>query len=98
MAFIIAMGVPLLFAIASYVLTKEKTPKIKWITWGLVTMFVFTPFISWLIAIPFGILQKDGFAAVGLMMLLLPLFFFIGLVILLIGIFKKNEMNIKNAS
>ncbi|MBM7702990.1 hypothetical protein [Metabacillus iocasae] len=98
MAFIIAIGVPLLFAIVSYLFTKEKSTKIKWITWGLVTMFVFTPFISWLIAIPFGILQKDGFVAIGLMMLLLPLFFLIGLIVLLIGIFKKKDVNVKNAS
>lgn len=53
-------------------------------------MIVIAPLLSWLIAIPYGISEGDGFAAVGLLIILFPILFLSGLVTLLIGIFKKN--------
>ncbi len=67
-----------------------KSKKTKCMIWGITIMIVIAPLLSWLIAIPFGIWEGDGFAAVGLMMILFPLLFLIGLVTLLIGLFKKN--------
>lgn len=74
-------------------LSQGKSAKRKYIVWGTTIILIITPFFSWIVSILFGINQGDGFAAVGLMMLLLPLFFLIGVVTLLIGIFKKDNMN-----
>ncbi|MFF3099892.1 hypothetical protein [Viridibacillus arvi] len=68
--------------------------KKKYIIWGLVTMFIFTPFVGWLISIAVAIAVGDGFAGVGMLMLLLPSFFIIGLILTLIGIFKKSVFEI----
>jgi hypothetical protein len=74
-------------------LSQGKSAKRKYIVWGTTTILIITPFFSWIVSILFGINQGDGFAAVGLMMLLFPLFFLIGLITLLIGIFKKEKTN-----
>jgi hypothetical protein len=74
-------------------LSQGKSAKRKYIVWGTSTILIITPFFSWIVSILFGINQGDGFAAVGLMMLLFPLFFLIGLITLLIGIFKKGNTN-----
>ncbi|MGG0425986.1 hypothetical protein ABEY44_02635 [Priestia megaterium] len=41
----------------------------------------------------FAISQEEGFAGVALMMLLFPFFFLVGLVTMLIGVFKKESTN-----
>ncbi|CAI8864113.1 hypothetical protein EMIT0210MI2_13013 [Priestia megaterium] len=41
----------------------------------------------------FAISQEEGFAGVALMMLLFPFFFLVGLVTMLIGVFKKESVN-----
>ena len=88
----------LLFALAiiffgvylGFVLTVKKSVKRKFIVWGLITIFLFTPFLGWFISIQVAIAEGDGFAAVAMMMILFPLFFLIGLILLLFGIFKKK--------
>ena len=88
----------LLFALAiiffgvylGFVLTVKKSVKRKFIVWGLITIFLFTPFLGWFISIQVAIAEGDGFAAVAMMMILFPLFFLIGLILLLYGIFKKK--------
>ncbi|HYK74401.1 MAG TPA: hypothetical protein VEV44_15000 [Pseudoneobacillus sp.] len=75
----------------AYKLSIGQSPKKKYIIWGLTTMFAITPLFSWLVSILFAVSVGDGFAAVALMMLLLPLFFVIGLSMLLIGIFRKEK-------
>lgn len=91
MAFVVAIGSLILLALLAIRLTKGKTRKRKYILWGLFIMFGFNPFLSFLISIPVGISEGDGFAAVGMMMLLLPSFFIIGLIPLLAGIFASNN-------
>ncbi|RUL49882.1 MULTISPECIES: hypothetical protein [Lysinibacillus] len=75
-----------------YYFSRNKSKKWKVIAWGITTMLAITPLLSWLISITVAIIVQDGWAAVGLMMILLPLFFVIGLIILLVGIFKKFEI------
>lgn len=83
--FVVLVGISL-----GVVLTWKKSLKRKLILWGIITMFIFTPFLGWVISILVGIAEGDGFAAVGMIMILFPIFFIIGLVILLVGIFKKE--------
>lgn len=63
---------------------------------GLFIMLGFNPFLSFLISISVGIAEGDRFAAVGMMMLLLPSFFIIGLITfrgyLLLVIQKKGRV------
>ncbi|WP_260858038.1 hypothetical protein [Bacillus sp. FJAT-22090] len=73
-----------------FILTLKKSIKRKLIIWGLITIFIFTPFFGWIISITIGIIEGDGFAAVGMMMLLFPAFFIIGIVLLIVGFFRKE--------
>lgn len=88
--FLFASVIILLGVYFSVTFTKNQSLKKKYIIWGLVTMFILTPFVGWLISIAVAIAVGDGFAGVGMMMLLLPTFFIIGLILTLIGIFKKS--------
>ncbi|MFL0575066.1 hypothetical protein ACH0BK_29280 [Priestia megaterium] len=93
MAIAIALTILILGLMFARGVSQGKSTKRKYIVWGTTTILIIAPFFSWVVAILFGINQGDGFAAVGLMMMLFPLFFLIGLVILLIGIFKKDNIN-----
>jgi hypothetical protein len=90
MAIAIALTILILGIMFARGVSQGKSTKRKYIVWGTTTILIIAPFFSWVVAILFGINQGDGFAAVGLMMMLFPLFFLIGLVTLLIGIFKKT--------
>ena len=74
-----------------FLLTLKKSKKRKYIIWGLLTIFIFTPVLSWVIGIIFGIIEGDGFAAIGMMTLLFPIIFIIGLILFLVGIFKNSS-------
>jgi len=93
MAIAIALLILLLGLMFARGLSQGRSTKRKYIVWGTTTILIIAPFFSWTVSILFGINQGDGFAAVGLMMLLFPIFFLIGLVTLLIGIFKKESTN-----
>lgn len=71
-------------------LTHNKTKRVRWIAWGIVGMLILTPIASWLISISYAIYEGDGFAGVALMMILLPLFFISGSIILIRGLFLKK--------
>ncbi|UCZ53436.1 hypothetical protein LGQ02_01145 [Bacillus shivajii] len=66
----------------------QKYREKRWIICGLTTMFVVAPIFSWIVSILYGIHEGSGFAAIALMMIMFPLMFFTGLVILLVGIRK----------
>ena len=93
MAIAIALLILVLGLMFARGLSQGRSTKRKYIVWGTATILIIAPFFSWIVSILFGINQGDGFAAVGLMMLLFPIFFLIGLVTLLIGIFKKESTN-----
>jgi len=59
-------------------------------------MFVIAPLLSWLIGISYGIYVGEGFAAVAVMIILFPILFIVGLIVLLIGLFKKTKSTYKN--
>ena len=90
MALLFALAIIFFGVYLGFVLTLKKSVKRKFIVWGLITIFLFTPFLGWSISIQVAIAEGDGFAAVAMMMILFPLFFLIGLILLLYGIFKKK--------
>ena len=91
---IIAASIICIALVAAAFLSKRTTIKFKRIIWGIVTMFVIAPLLSWLIGISYGIYVGEGFAAVGVIIILFPILFIVGLVLLLIGIFKKGAQHI----
>jgi hypothetical protein len=68
-----------------------KSAKRKRIVWGITFMVAVAPFFSWLVGIWYGISVGDGFAAMGVMVILFPIFFLGGLISLLMGIFGKGN-------
>ncbi|AUO10295.1 hypothetical protein ACFX4Y_21215 [Priestia sp. YIM B13446] len=92
-----AIGVALLVLVLGLMfasgLSQGKSAKRKYIVWGTTTILIIAPFFSWAVSILFAVSQEEGFAGVASMMLLFPFFFLIGLVTLLIGIFKKESVN-----
>lgn len=93
----VAIGVALLILIGAlligYKSSSGMSEKRKLITWGIATMIGIAPFLSWLVGISFGVYVGDGFAGAGVMVIMFVILFFIGLITLLVGIFKKNTDN-----
>ncbi|MGG2112878.1 hypothetical protein ABFY60_20675 [Lysinibacillus pakistanensis] len=90
MAFVIALLIVLAGLIAVFQLSEGRSEKGKFIVWGIITMIVFAPFLSFLIGVTFGMMARNGWA-ISMMMFLSPVIFVIGLIILLLGIYKSNE-------
>ena len=90
----IAASIVCIVLVVATFLSKGATIKFRQIIWGIVTMFVIAPLLSWLIGISYGIYVGEGFAAVGVIIILFPILFIVGLVLLLIGIFKKGAQHI----
>lgn len=91
MAISIAIGIIILALVIGYQISKGKSKRRKFIVWGITTMLGIAPFFSWIVGIAVGINVGDGFAGGAIMVLLFPLIFFIGLILLLIGILKKES-------
>ena len=91
---IIAASIVCIVLVVAAFLSKGATIKFKQIIWGIVTMFVIAPLLSWLIGMSYGIYVGEGFAAAGVMIILFPILFIVGLALLLIGILKKDERHI----
>ncbi len=66
------------------------TKRKKLITWGLVTMFLIAPILSWILGMIYGVIVSSGFAGGGLMVILFPIIFVVGIVILIKG-FKEPK-------
>ncbi|HWL13707.1 MAG TPA: hypothetical protein VNQ57_12005 [Ureibacillus sp.] len=77
-------------ALAVY-FTLGKSKKRKFLVWGLTTTVAIAPFFTWLASMSFAILAGDGFAGVALMMIMFPVLFGLGIILLLIGAFMKTK-------
>lgn len=74
-----------------FMISLGMSKKTKLIIWGITIMVIISPLLAWVVSIFYGIKVGDGFAAAGLMVILFPFLFLIGLVTLLVGVFKKNN-------
>lgn len=90
MTFVIALIIVLVGLIAGFQLSEGRSEKGRYIIWGIIIMIAFAPFLSYSIGVLYGVLVRNGWAA-SIMMVLFPIIFIIGLIILLLGIYKKNE-------
>jgi len=89
MAFVIALLIVLVGLIAGFQLTEGRSEKGNYIVWGIITMIAFAPFLSFVIGVMYGIVVKNSWAT-SIMMYLSPIIFVIGLILLLLGIYKKR--------
>ncbi len=90
MAFVIALLIVLVGLIAGFQLTEGRSEKGNYIVWGIITMIAFAPFLSFVIGVMYGIVVKNSWAT-SIMMYLSPIIFVIGLVILLLGVYKNDK-------
>ncbi|QTL52552.1 hypothetical protein [Priestia aryabhattai] len=90
MPFVVGYGIAIIGAMIAYQLSKGKTKKRKDIVWGIALMLTIAPFLSFAIGLTYAVIAENGWAAL-IMWYIFPVIFVIGLIVLLIGIFKKKE-------
>lgn len=90
MAIGVALSISILGSIVAYQLGIGKSRKRKLIIWGVTTMIAIAPFFSFAIGLTFAFIFRSGWAAL-LMWYLFPIIFIIGLIMVLVGIFKEKE-------
>lgn len=79
----------LVLSIGIGVVLSRKYENRRLIIWGLITMLSIAPFFSWIVAILVGVSVGDGFAAVAVMWLMVPILFLIGVGMVGAGVYKK---------
>lgn len=94
MAFFVGYGIAFVGALVAYQLSKGKTIKRKYIVWGITLMLIISPFLSFAIGLTYGFIIENGWAIAGTIMILFPIGFIIGIIMLLVGIFKKEETDV----
>ena len=62
----------------------------KHIVWGIVTIVSIAPLLSWISSVLYGVHEGDGFAGIALMMVMFPIIFFVGLIILFMGFYRMK--------
>ncbi|WP_152399584.1 hypothetical protein [Paenibacillus cellulositrophicus] len=94
MALVVGAIIVLAALSLAFELSRGKSAKRKYMVWGITTMLPIAFVFSWLVALIYGDwIAHDGFAAIGLMMLLIPLFFLTGVILLLVGLFTKEKLS-----
>ncbi|RLQ92303.1 hypothetical protein [Falsibacillus albus] len=73
-----------------------KSERKKLIVWGIVTMVVIAPILSFLLGIIFGVIVRSGFAAGGVMVIVFLITFLVGLITLISGLSKKESVENDN--
>ncbi|MGE7907559.1 hypothetical protein ACQKNS_24645 [Peribacillus sp. NPDC094092] len=91
MAFAVGYGIAFIGALVAYQLSKGKSKKRKLIVWGIALMLAISPFLSFAVGLTYAFTVGNGWAAL-IMWYMFPIGFIIGLIMLLVGIFKKKEI------
>ncbi|SDM30032.1 hypothetical protein [Sediminibacillus halophilus] len=89
--------IALLAAAIAYQFSEGKPKKKKYKIWGFTIMLVISPSLAFGLGLTYAVLVKSGWAAM-IMFYLFPLFFLIGLFVLLAGIRKKKDANSRKDS
>lgn len=64
-------------------INKSKESKLR--VWGITTMLIFAPVLSWLIGSIYGMSEGSGFAMIGVLIIIFPILFITGFVLYWIG-------------
>ncbi|MCM3742153.1 hypothetical protein M3210_18120 [Oceanobacillus luteolus] len=70
-------------------LSVGKVEKRKYQLWGITIMLLISAPLAFSIGFTVAIIERDGFAAL-IMLFIFPILFIIGLILLLVGVFKKG--------
>lgn len=90
MAIAVGYGMALLGAVLAYLLSKDKPNKRKYKVWGIALMLPISPSLAFAIGLTYAVIEKSGWAAL-IMVYIFPILFISGLILLLVGIFKKED-------
>ncbi|TMN23046.1 hypothetical protein [Lentibacillus cibarius] len=90
MAIAVGYAVALLGTVIAYLLSEGKPKKTKYKVWGIALMLPISPALAFSIGLTYAVIVKNGWAAL-MMWYIFPLIFIIGLIMLLVGIFSKEE-------
>ncbi|MFB5281850.1 hypothetical protein [Peribacillus sp. Hz7] len=67
----------------------NKSKESKYRVWGITTMFIFSPILSWLVGSFYGMSEGSGFAMIGVLIVMFPILFIVGVVLYWIGSKEK---------
>ncbi|MEL4023836.1 hypothetical protein [Lysinibacillus endophyticus] len=87
-----AIIVLVLAIISAIFLSRGKTNKRKFLIWGIATIIIIAPLLSWVAGILFGIGVGDGFAGMTIMIYGFVFLEVVGFSILYFGIFNREKL------
>ena len=90
MAIIVGYVIALIGALIAYQLSNDKPKKTKFKVWGIALMVLISPALSFAMGLTYAVMVQNGWARL-VMWYISPVIFMIGLSMLLVGIFRKNE-------
>ncbi|MGP4108828.1 hypothetical protein [Virgibacillus sp. L01] len=93
MAIVIGYGIAFIGVLVAYQLSVGKPKNKKYKVSGIALMVPISPALSFAIGLTYAVIVESGWAAL-IMWYIFPFIFIIGLVMLLVGIFKKEETEI----
>src|SRR5699024_11884396 len=70
-------------------LSINKSKGSKYLVWGIITILIFAPVLSWLIGRFYGLSEGSGFATAAVLIVMYPILSIIGVVLCWIGIKKR---------
>ncbi|MFJ8258620.1 hypothetical protein ACIQ4Z_15395 [Peribacillus asahii] len=63
----------------------NKSKESKYRVWGITTILIFAPVFSWLVGSLYGMSEGSGFAMMGVLIVMFPILFIVGVVLYWIG-------------
>ncbi|WP_026564896.1 hypothetical protein [Bacillus sp. UNC41MFS5] len=88
-AIMVALAITILGSVVAWQFSKGKSKKRKYIIWGITIMVAIAPFLSFSIGLTYAFIVRNGWAAL-IMWVLFPIIFILGLIVLLVGVFKEK--------
>ena len=67
--------------VATYFLVRNRSDKMKKFVWAIIWPFLHAPILSWLISFTVGMLYRDGFAGIGMLIITYPSLLIVGLIV-----------------
>lgn len=80
---LICLAIALVSLVGMPLLIQKRSQRVQKFVWSLVWIFIQVPILTWLISFSVGTLYRDGFAAIGMMMIAFPALLILGILIIL---------------
>ncbi|WP_337969840.1 hypothetical protein [Virgibacillus salexigens] len=90
MVFVVGYGVACIAAMIAYLLSRDKSRNSKYKIWGIALMVPISESLSFAIGLTYATIVKNGWAGL-IMWYIFPIIFIIGLMMLTVGILKKEK-------